>query len=281
MNELVSIIMPSYNTASFISKTIESVLNQTYKNWELLIVDDCSTDDTDEIVSKYNDKRIVYLKNEKNSGAAISRNRALRNAKGKWIAFLDSDDLWHPTKLEKQIKFMKKNGHFFSYTSYEEIDENDVVNGVKVTGPKKITKMGMYRYCWPGCLTVMYDAEKVGKIQIADIKKNNDYAMWLKVIKKADCYHYDKVLAQYRKRSGSISNHGYLKLVKWHYKLFKEADNKNSVASLFLTLQNLIYGCWKKVRYVKKVSIAHAQVNYFSDSTAPDVGRLVRVGNHQ
>ena len=105
MNELVSIIMPSYNTASFISKTIESVLNQTYKNWELLIVDDCSTDDTDEIVSKYNDKRIVYLKNEKNSGAAISRNRALRNAKGKWIAFLDSDDLWHPTKLEKQIKF--------------------------------------------------------------------------------------------------------------------------------------------------------------------------------
>lgn len=108
MNELVSIIMPSYNTASFISKTIESVLNQTYKNWELLIVDDCSTDDTDEIVSKYNDKRIVYLKNEKNSGAAISRNRALRNAKGKWIAFLDSDDLWHPTKLEKQIKFMKK-----------------------------------------------------------------------------------------------------------------------------------------------------------------------------
>ena len=100
----------------------------------------------------------------------------------------------------------------------------------------------------------MYDAEKLGKIQIADIKKNNDYAMWLKVIKKANCYHYDKVLAQYRKRSGSISNHGYLKLVKWHYKLFKEADNKNSIASLFLTLQNLIYGCWKKVRYVKKVS---------------------------
>ena len=125
---------------------------------------------------------------------------------------------------------------------YEEIDENDVTNGVKVTGPKKITKMGMYRYCWPGCLTVMYDAEKIGKIQIADIKKNNDYAMWLKVIKKANCYHYDKVLAQYRKRSGSISNHGYLKLVKWHYKLFKEADNKNSITSLFLTLQNLIYG---------------------------------------
>ena len=87
MNGLVSIIMPSYNTANFIGETIKSVLEQTYKNWELLIVDDCSTDDTDEIVSKYDDERIIYLKNEKNSGAAISRNRALRNAKGKWIAF--------------------------------------------------------------------------------------------------------------------------------------------------------------------------------------------------
>ena len=149
MNELVSIIMPSYNTAKFISKTIESVLEQTYKNWELLIVDDCSTDNTDEIVSKYDDDRIIYLKNKKNSGAAVSRNKALKNAKGKWIAFLDSDDLWYPTKLEEQIKYMKKNKYSFSYTSYEEIDENDVTNGVKVTGPKKITKMGMYRYCMP------------------------------------------------------------------------------------------------------------------------------------
>ena len=108
MNELVSIIMPSYNTAKFISKTIESVLEQTYKNWELLIVDDCSTDNTDEIVSKYDDDRIIYLKNKKNSGAAVSRNKALKNAKGKWIAFLDSDDLWYPTKLEEQIKYIEK-----------------------------------------------------------------------------------------------------------------------------------------------------------------------------
>lgn len=113
MNELVSIIMPSYNTAKFISKTIESVLEQTYKNWELLIVDDCSTDNTDEIVSKYDDDRIIYLKNKKNSGAAVSRNKALKNAKGKWIAFLDSDDLWYPTKLEEQIKYMKKNKYSF------------------------------------------------------------------------------------------------------------------------------------------------------------------------
>ena len=224
MNGLVSIIMPSYNTANFIGETIKSVLEQTYKNWELLIVDDCSTDNTDEVVARYNDERITYMKNLKNSGAAVSRNKALNVARGKWIAFLDSDDLWYSTKLEEQIKYMEKHNYAFSYTSYREIDENGVENGVEVTGPKRITKIGMYRYCWPGCLTVMYDAEKVGTVQIADIKKNNDYAMWLKVIKRANCYHYDKVLAQYRKRSGSISNHGYLKLIKWHYKLFKHMD---------------------------------------------------------
>ena len=108
MPELVSIIMPSYNTAKYIEESIKSVLAQTYMNWELLIVDDCSTDNTDEIVQPFlSDKRVKYLKNEKNSGAAISRNRALREAKGKWIAFLDSDDLWMPEKLEKQIAFMK------------------------------------------------------------------------------------------------------------------------------------------------------------------------------
>lgn len=254
MSDLVSIIMPSYNTEGYIGQTIESVLQQTYTNWELLIVDDCSTDHTDEVVAKYPDERIVYMKNDKNSGAAISRNRALRSAKGRWIAFLDSDDLWYPTKLEEQIAFMQKNQFVFSYTDYCEIDENGKKNGVQVSGPAHITKAGMYRYCWPGCLTVMYDAEKVGCIQIEDIKKNNDYAMWLKVIKQTDCYHYGKELAMYRKRSGSISNHGYGKLIRWHYKLFKEADHKNSVAAAVLTVQNLIFGCWKKVRYVKKVN---------------------------
>ena len=114
MNELVSVIMPSFNTAKFISETIESVLAQTYANWELIIVDDCSTDNTDEVVKPFlTDKRIKYLKNKKNSGAAVSRNYALREAKGKWIAFLDSDDLWLPEKLEKQIAFMKKNNYMF------------------------------------------------------------------------------------------------------------------------------------------------------------------------
>lgn len=253
MNNLVSIIMPSYNTGRFIRETIESVLAQSYTDWELIIVDDCSTDNTDEVVAQYlEDGRIKYIKNQVNSGAAVSRNRALLEAKGKWIAFLDSDDLWEPNKLEKQIAFMQENDYHFSYTNYIEIDEESVPNGTKVTGPKKITKHGMYNYCWMGCLTVMYDAEVVGLIQIADIKKNNDYAIWLKVCKKAKCYLLNENLAKYRKRKGSISNHGYRKLIKWHYKLYREAENKNPISSFVLTARNLFFGVIKKLKYVKR-----------------------------
>jgi len=252
MNDLVSIIMPSYNTGKYIKESIKSVLNQTYINWELIIVDDSSTDNTDSVVKPYlEDERIKYLKNEKNSGAAVSRNYALREAKGKWIAFLDSDDLWHPEKLERQIEFMVDNDYKFTYTNYIEIDENSKSNGKRVSGPKCITKHGMYNYCWPGCLTVMYNADAIGLIQIADIKKNNDYAMWLKVCRKASCYLLNEELAMYRKRSGSISNHGYTKLIKWHYKMYREAENKNLIFSFVLTFRNLFFGLIKKIRYVK------------------------------
>ena len=253
MDDLVSIIMPSYNTERFISETIRSVLAQTHANWELLTVDDMSTDRSDEAVAPFlSDPRIRYLKNDRNRGAAFSRNRALREAKGRWIAFLDSDDLWEPEKLEKQIRFMKEKRCAFSYTNYREIDENSEPTGVEVTGPKKITKTGMYNYCWPGCLTVMYDANAIGLIQIKEIEKNNDYAMWLQAAERADCYLLDENLARYRKRSGSISNHSYAKLMKWHYKLFREAVGRGAVASLFLTGRNLFFGTIKKFRYVKR-----------------------------
>lgn len=252
MNDLVSIVMPSYNTGRYIKETIESVLAQSYPTWELIIVDDCSTDNTDEVVSEYlADQRIHYIKNDTNSGAAVSRNRALREAKGKWIAFLDSDDLWETDKLQKQLSFMRGNGYHFSYTNYIEIDEESKASGRSVTGPKRISKQGMYNYCWMGCLTVMYNADVVGLVQIADIRKNNDYAMWLKVCKKADCYLLDETLARYRKRSGSISDHGYMKLIKWHYKLYRWAEKRGPISSLVLTVRNLFFGVLKKIIYVK------------------------------
>ena len=293
MSSLVSIIMPSYNTAPYIAESIRSVIAQTYTDWELIIVDDASTDSTDDVVGKFTElaevnlngshpertlepqaiggvegssleKRIHYLKNDRNRGAAYSRNRALREAKGKWIAFLDSDDLWAPDKLEKQIAFMEKNGYAFSYTRYGEMDENGNPTGTVVSGPKHITKTGMYNYCWPGCLTVMYDREVVGDIQIAEIQKNNDYAMWLKICRKADCYLLDENLARYRKRTGSITHachperseakskdlSRHLSLIKWHYKLYREAEGMNPVASLFNTGRNLFFGVWKKMKYV-------------------------------
>ena len=291
MSGLVSIIMPSYNTGKFIAESIASVAAQTYSDWELIIVDDASTDSTDEVVDKFTElaevnsndchpersvsvvegssleKRIHYLKNDRNRGAAYSRNRALREAKGKWIAFLDSDDTWTPDKLEKQIAFMTKNGYAFSYTRYEEIDENGKSTGTIVGGPKHITKTGMFNYCWPGCLTVMYDREVVGDIQIAEIQKNNDYAMWLKICRKADCFLLDENLARYRKRGGSITHCSHkapelvegpkskdlsrhISLIKWHYKLYREAEGMNPVVSLFNTGRNLFFGVWKKIKYV-------------------------------
>ena len=159
---LVSIIMPSWNTGRFIGESIQSVLSQTYKNWELIIVDDCSTDNTDEIVASFNDERIRYFRNDKNSGAALTRNKAMREARGEWIAFLDSDDLWMPEKLEKQISFMKENGYTFSFTEYEKIDEESKPLNIYVSGPEKVNKRQMYNYDYIGQLTMMYSAKQYG-----------------------------------------------------------------------------------------------------------------------
>ncbi len=248
---LVSIVMPTWNCARFIGESIESVRRQSYRNWELLVVDDCSADNTEEIVMLFGDSRIRYIRNAVNSGAAVSRNRALKEARGRWIAFLDSDDLWTADKLERQIAFMVNHNYSFSYTNYSEVDEDTRETGVCVSGPRRISVCGMFNYCWPGCLTVMYDASVIGVVQIADIKKNNDYAMWLKAIKKADCFLLDENLARYRKRTGSISNHSYVSLVKWHYLLFREAERQNVVLSFINTLRNLFWGAIKKKLYVR------------------------------
>ena len=252
---LVSIITPTWGCAQFISDTIRCIQSQTYTNWELLIQDDCSTDGTAKVVEPFAeaDSRIKYECNPKNLGAAITRNNALRRAKGRWIAFLDSDDLWESEKLEKQLWYMVENDYKFSYTAYQEMDNDGRETGVVIRGAKHVSKLGMFAFCWPGCLTVMYDREAVGLVQIADIKKNNDYVMWLKVCRKADCYLLDEVLAKYRRgRVGSISTHGYSTMICWHYKLWHEAEVMNTVCAMFWTGVNLACGVFKKLVYVKK-----------------------------
>lgn len=257
-NNLVSIITPAYNSGRFISECIESVIAQTYQDWEMIIVDDCSSDDTQNIINNYTEKeqRIIYLKNEKNLGSAESRNIALRHAKGKWIAFLDSDDVWLPEKLERQIEFMRKNDYHFSYTNYCEIDENSRETGVLLTGPKIITENKMKAYCWPGCLTVIYDSEYVGLIQCPDLKINEEYALWIRIARKTSCHLLEENLAKYRRHNKSVSNQSYIKLIKWHYLLFRRAEDKSIFASLVLTLCNVIFGTFKKLFYRRKYKVS-------------------------
>lgn len=251
---LVSIITPTFNCGRFIAETIESVFAQSYSNWEMLIVDDCSTDNTKDIVLKYSqkDRRIRYYCLERNSGAAIARNTALKMAKGRWVAFLDSDDLWLPNKLERQLDFMMRNEISFSYHRYSEISESGEELGVEVGGLGKVSKFQMFSCCWPGCLSVMYDREKIGLIQIKNVKKNNDTAIWLKVIKKVPCYLLNENLARYRRRKGSITPPGIFKRIWAHYPLFRIAEGMNPIVASFWTVLNVFGNAYKKAFFVKK-----------------------------
>ena len=253
---LVSIITPSWNCGQFVADTIRSIQAQSYTNWELLFQDDCSNDGTKEVVEKFAslDSRIKYECNHHNSGAAITRNNALRRAKGKWIAFLDSDDLWLPEKLESQIKFMDEHGYVFTYHEYMEMTEDGVDNGIYVSGINKVNMFDMYACCWPGCLTVMYNREKIGLIQINDVRKNNDTAMWLKVIHHAPCYLLRKNLARYRRRKGSITPPTICRRIWAHYPLFRIAEEMNPLVATFFTLLNVVGNAYKKFFYVKKIS---------------------------
>ncbi|SOC03917.1 glycosyltransferase family 2 protein [Pseudobutyrivibrio ruminis] len=250
---LVSVIMPSWNTAGYIMESVESVLNQTYQNWELIIVDDASTDGTVDLLNQVDDPRVKVFVNEQNSGAAVTRNRAMREAKGDWIAFLDSDDLWSPTKLEKQLEFMVEHDYVFSYHDFEKIDEASKPIGIRVSGPDVVTKHKMYNYGYPGCLTFMYKASAFGVIQIKDIKKNNDYAILLQLCKKASCYRLPENLAQYRIRTVSISHDKLSKKLRSHYDLFHMCDEKPALIAFWFACWNMFYGVLKKIRYENQI----------------------------
>lgn len=252
---LVSIITPTYNCGKFIEETIKSVQAQTYNYWEMIIVDDCSSDDTRAIVERFSqkDSRIKYYCLPTNSGAAIARNTALRMAIGKWIAFLDSDDLWLPDKLEKQLRFMVNNKYDFSYHEYSEISESGKNLGVFISGLNKVNTFTMFSCCWPGCLSVMYNRNKIGLIQIEDIRKNNDTAIWLKVIRKAPCYLLKENLAKYRRRTNSITPKPIWKRIWAHYPLFRVAERMNPIEATFWTLMNVMGNAYKKLFYVKKI----------------------------
>ncbi len=220
---LVSIITPSYDCADFIGETIDSILSQTYTNWELLITDDCSTDKSRDIIREYadNDSRIKLLKLEKNSGAGVARNNSIKEAKGRFIAFCDSDDRWFPDKLEKQLAFMAAKDCQMSHTSYLTCDEVDKITGIVVCRRKETMK-SMCRDDKMGFLTVIYDMQKLGKIYMPELRKRQDWALKLKVLEKCGAsYGMKEPLAYYRKRNGSISNNK-RSLVKYNIAVYQE-----------------------------------------------------------
>ncbi|MBU46141.1 MAG: glycosyl transferase [Flavobacteriales bacterium] len=235
MNSLVSIITPSYNSVRYISECVESVLAQTYTSWEMIIVDDCSEDDSKQLITALssNDIRIKTIFLDSNIGAAEARNIALAKAKGEYIAFLDSDDLWEPHKLERQISFMNKNNIAFSYTTYQSISEDglNVINIIKA--PKEMTYYSYLKNTIIGCLTVIINREKVGYFEMPNVRSSHDMALWLLILKRGfSAYGLNENLAKYRIVSSSNTANK-MKAVKDVWKVYREIERLSFLYSLW------------------------------------------------
>ncbi len=225
MRPSISIITPSYNSSIFILKTLKSVTSQSFDNWEMIIVDDCSTDNSIEVIQPFAecDSRIKLIQLTENSGAAVARNKAIEAATGRFIAFLDSDDLWMPNKLEKQVQFMLDQDIAFSFSAYEKIDETGNVFGT-VGVPKKTGYHDLLKTCSIGCLTAMYDVEKLGKVYMPVNTKREDFATWLAILKQVDyAYGMPDVLAQYRVYA-SQSSAKKAKMAKENWRLYRDIE---------------------------------------------------------
>lgn len=237
---LVSVIMPCYNMASYISDSIKSVVSQTYPYWELLIVDDASTDKTVSIIESYSqtDSRIKFAIKTQNSGIADTRNQCIQMAQGQFLAFLDADDIWHPEKLEKQLKFMIENKVGFTYSTYDWIDEdgntlNKFINTIGNLNYKKYLRNTII-----GCSTVMIDTAIVGKVVVPHFRTSEDTATWLNILKKGHlAYAIDEPLVSYRIRRRSASSNK-LKASTDLWKVYRQNDKLPFFKALYY------FGCY-------------------------------------
>ena len=215
--------MPTYNAGKFLVDSIESVLNQTYTNLELLITDDGSTDNTIDILKDYSERdervKVMYLKD--NVGPAVARNRSIERAKGRYIAFCDCDDRWFPEKLEKQIAHMTRKDCALCSSSYLICDDNNKVIGINIS-PKHLTLGMMKRDNKLGCLTAVYDIQRLGhKFYMPAIRKRQDWALFLNILKECQiCFCLTEPLAYYRERENSVSSNK-LSLVKYNVNVYE------------------------------------------------------------
>lgn len=247
----VTVIMACWNGEDFLRDSVGSVLAQTFGDFELLVIDDCSTDGSWEILSAIasQDARVRLLRTAHNGGPAGARNLGLANARGEYVAFLDCDDVWAPSKLERQLSFMKANGYRFSYTEYQILGRP----GSVITGPRVVTQRKMKNYCYPGCLTVMYERALIPDLEVdSSLRSRNDYAMWLKIVRRADCHLLPEVLAQYRIHEGSVSHSGLSKLMAAQYRMWRVSEGNGPLASAIHVARNMVYGTLKKVFYRRK-----------------------------
>jgi glycosyltransferase involved in cell wall biosynthesis len=242
MEKLVSIITPLYNAEKYIEKTIESVINQTYKNWEMIIVDDYSKDNSYKLVLELSkqDKRIKLIKNDKNNGVTKTRNKGIKLAKGKYIAFLDADDLWKKEKLEKQIFFMERSKISISYTGYEKINEDGTIRG-EIKVPKKVIYHESLKGNIMGCLTVIYNCEKLGKKYFKELKMSEDHVLWLEILKSTDSYGIEKSLAKYRVLENSRSS-SKIDAIKFQWEINREIEKLNIFKSIYYFIKYLWNG---------------------------------------
>jgi len=219
MNEpLVSIVTPAYNSQDYIEKTIQSILNQSYTNWELIIVDDCSTDDTVNMIKDFSDQRIKLHKLEENSGAAVARNSAIGKATGDYLAFLDSDDLWVKDKLKKQVTFMQHHDCAFSFTGYELMNDDGELLNKYVPVPYVMTYEKLLKNTIIGCLTVMLDRSKIGEQYMPNIRAGQDTAFWLQLLRQGfTAYGINEPLSHYRMVADGISGNKFKAIKRmWH-----------------------------------------------------------------
>lgn len=246
MKPLVSIITPTYNSARFIRETINAILAQTYVNWELLVTDDCSTDNTRKILKSYakQDTRIKLFRMKKNSGGGVARNKSIKKAKGRFIAFCDSDDVWISNKLDKQVDFLTENSLAFTFSSYQKMDETGHKGKFQIP-PMKISYDDLLKTCDIGCLTAIYDTKMIGKVYMPKIRKRQDYGLWIKIFKKiGSARGMPDILALYRVRRNSVSSNK-LKAAYYHFKVVMDIGKVNFLKAAYYFMFYTFSSIWK------------------------------------
>lgn len=244
---LVSVIMPVYNAAASLENSVRSVLSQSYTNLELILIDDASTDDSKKIITQLEqkDNRIKYILLDTNSGPGVARNTGIEKASGKYIAFLDSDDRWHPDKLKKQIAFMEGNNYLLTHTWYNTVDKNEKILVEKIAAPEVIRYKQLLKQNVIGNLTAMYNCEALGKVYMPPIRLRQDWGMWLEILKTGvNAYCIPEVLATYRNTANSLSANKW-KVLKYNWIILRQYQKLSVPVSAWYFLHFIYFKTFK------------------------------------